>query len=323
MPLRFRYTLHQLRIFHAVVEHGGITRAAQQLHLAQPTVSLQMKQLADALGAPLFAPKGRELRLTAAGAEALEFARSILRSAESLAERLAALEGLQRGRLRLTAASTAEYFIPRLIGRFQHAHPAIAVELKVVNRADVVARLTADDDDLYVMAQPPSELPVVASPFVDNPLVAIAATGHPLCARRRVALAELARHEFVLREPGAGTRLIADAFFAARGIALRTRLELGSNEAVKQAVIGNLGLAVISLHALRDELTHHHRIRVLPVAGLPIPSRWHWMGGPGRPLSRVAQAFVAFLAVESPRLAHDLARLLRGRGQSRAKAEGS
>ena len=318
MPLRFRYTLHQLRILDAVVEHGGITRAAQALHLTQPTVSLQVKQLADGLGVPLFEPQGRSLRLTAAGAEVVAFFRAILRSAESLAERLAALEGLTRGRLRLAAASTAEYFIPRLIGRFQGAHPGIAVELRVVNRAEVVARLAADEDDLYVMAQPPSELPVAASPFLANPLVVIAAASHPLATRRSVALADLAPCEFVLREPGSGTRLIADAFFAARGIALRTRLELGSNEAVKQAVIGGLGLAVISLHALSDEITHHARLRVLRVAGLPIPSRWHWVGHAGRPLSRVAHAFVDFLGVESGRLTRELARLQRRSAPARA-----
>jgi len=317
MPLRFRYTLHQLRILDAVVEHGGITRAAEALHLTQPTVSLQVKQLADALGVALFEPRGRVLELTAAGAEVVAFARSIRRSAETLAERLAALEGLTRGRLRLAAASTAEYFVPRLLGRFQRAHPGIAVELRVVNRAEVVARLAADEDDLYVMAQPPSELPVVATPFLANPLVVIAAASHPLATRRSMRVADLAPCEFVLRERGSGTRLIADAFFAARGIALRTRLELGSNEAVKQAVIGGLGLAVISLHALSDELTHHARLRVLPVAGLPIPSRWHWVGRGGRPLSGVAGAFVDFLGVESARLAREVARLQRRSASAR------
>lgn len=313
MPTRFRYTLHQLRIFHAVAEHGGITRAAAALHLTQPTVSMQIRQLNEALGVALFAPRGRALRLTPAGEEALEFAKTLLRAAESLTERLAAIEGLTRGRLRLTAASTAEYFVPRLLGRFQQAYPGVAVELRVVNRAEVLARLRQDVDDLYVMAQPPSEEPVVAEAFLDNPLVVIAPLTHPLAKRRRIAVAELAGHEFVVREPGAGTRLITDTFLAARRITLSTRLELGSNEAVKQAVVGGLGLAVISLHALRDELLHQRRLRVLPVQGFPIPSRWHCVRRAERSPTRIADAFQAFLSAAAPGLAGELARLLRVR----------
>ena len=313
MPTRFRYTLHQLRIFHAVAEHGGVTRAAAALHLTQPTVSMQIRQLNEALGVTLLAPRGRVLRLTPAGQEALEFTKTLLRAAESLTERLAAIEGMTRGRLRLTAASTAEYFVPRLLGRFQQAHPGVTVELRVVNRAEVLARLRQDVDDLYVMAQPPSEEPVVAEPFLDNPLVVIAPLTHPLAKRRRIALADLAGHEFVVREPGAGTRLIADTFLAARGLRLSTRLELGSNEAVKQAVIGGLGLAVMSLHALRDELVHHRRLRVLPVDGFPIPSSWHGVRRSDCAPTRVAEAFQDFLRAAAPGLAADLAPLLQRR----------
>jgi DNA-binding transcriptional LysR family regulator len=313
MPTRFRYTLHQLRIFHAVAEHGGVTRAAAALHLTQPTVSMQIRQLNEALGVALFAPRGRALRLTPAGQEVLEFAKTLLRAAESLTERLAAIEGMTRGRLRLTAASTAEYFIPRLLGRFQQVHPGVAVELRVVNRAEVLARLRQDVDDLYVMAQPPSEEPVVAVPFLDNPLVVMAPLTHPLAKRRKIALDDLAGYEFVVREPGAGTRLIADTFLAARGVRLSTRLELGSNEAVKQAVIGGLGLAVMSLHALRDELVHHRRLRVLPVDGFPIPSSWHGVRRSDRAPTRVAEAFQGFLREAAPGLAADLAPLLQRR----------
>jgi len=310
MPTRFRYTLHQLRIFHAVVENGGVTRAAQALHLTQPTVSMQIRQLNESLGVALLEPRGRALRLTPAGREALEFAKAMLRSAESLSERLAALEGLARGRLRLAAASTAEYFVPRLLGAFQQAHPGVAVELKVVNRAEVVSRLRDDADDLYVMAQPPSEEPAVAHAFLDNPLVVIALATHPLAARRKIPLAALAGHEFVVREPGAGTRLVADTFLAARGITLATRLELGSNEAVKQAVIGGLGLAVISLHALRDELLHHRRLRVLRVDGFPIRGRWHCVRRADRAPTRIANAFQSFVSAAAPGLAGELARLI-------------
>jgi LysR family transcriptional regulator, low CO2-responsive transcriptional regulator len=323
MLRRFRYTLHQLRIFLAVAEHGGISRAAAVLHLAQPTVSMQVRQLGDALGATLLEARGRTLCPTAAGREVLDVARAMLRSAETLEERLAAIEGLTRGRLRLTVASTAEYFVPRLLGAFQKAHPGVTGELRVVNRAEVVARLREDVDDLYVMAQPPSEEPVVADPVVDNPLVVIAAPAHPLAARRQIALAELVAHDFVVRESGAGTRLIADSFLARHDLVLPTRLELGSNEAVKQAVIGGLGLAVISMHALRNELSHHRRLRVLPVEGFPIPSRWHCVRRADRAPTRIAGAFQAFLCAAAPELGADLARLMAPRASRRRAPTGS
>jgi len=307
--LRLRYTLHQLQILDAVVAHGGVSRAAAAMHLAQPTVSMQLRQLRDALGVALLEPSGRGVRLTPAGEEVLAVARSILHGAQSLEERLAMLAGARRGRVRVAAASTAEYFIPRLLGEFRRAYPDVEVELAVANRAAVVARLGEGRDDLYVMTQPPSEHAVVADPFVGNPLVVVAPSSHPLASRARVPLAELTRHEFVLREPGAGTRLVADAFFGPRGLALQARLELGSNEAVKQAVIGGLGIAVLSLHALRDELLHHRRIRVLPVEGFPLPGRWHWVRRAEREPTPVAQALRAFVDAQAPALEAELARL--------------
>lgn len=311
--LRLRYTLHQLQIFLAVVTHGGVSRAAAAMHLSQPTVSMQMKQLAEVIGAPLLEPAGRGVRLTPAGEEVLELARTMLRAAEDADGRLAALSGATRGRLRIAAASTAEAFIPRLLGDFQRGHPGVAVELKVVNRAEVVARLADDRDDLYVMTQPPSELPVVATAFADNPLVVVAPAAHPLAGRARIPLAELAGHEFVVREPGAGTRLVTDAFLAARGVKLPARLELGSNEAVRQAVIGGLGLAVIALVALRDELLHHRRVRILAVDGFPIPSRWHWVRRADRRPSPIVESWTAFVAGQRATLAAEQQRLLRRR----------
>ncbi len=312
--LRLRYTLHQLQIFLAVVQHGGVSRAAAALHLAQPTVSMQLRQLREALGAALLEHGPRGLRVTPAGEEVLAVARVILNGAQSLEERLALLAGARRGRLKVAAASTAEYFIPRLLGEFQRAHPDVEVELAVVNRAAVVARLEDDRDDLYVMTRPPSERPVVAEPIAGNPLVVVAPNEHPLALRRHVPVSELARHEFVLRERGAGTRLVADAHFAAHSVVLPARLELGSNEAVKQAVIGGLGLAVLSLHALRDELLHHRRIRILQVTGFPIPGRWHWVRRAEREPTPVATALRQFVAAHAPALEAELERLLAAGG---------
>lgn len=325
------YTFHQLHVFAAVVEHASFSRAAAALHLTQPTVSMQVKQLAECLGAELFEAQARgggrgraRLRLTAAGAEVLAAAHAVARVQDGLDERLAALAGLRRGRLRVCAASTAEYFVPRLLGLFQQAHPGVEVELQVLNRKAVCERLAHDEDDLYIMTRPPSEQLIVAEPFVENPLVVVAPAHHPLVGAGRVTLAELARHEFVVREDGAGTRLNVDSFLAARGIRLPTRLQLGSNEAVKQAVVGGFGLAILSLHALRDELLHRRRVVLLPVEEFPIAGRWHWVRRADRKLSGVAAAARDFGAAQAAALDAELTRLLgdvrrRLRGAARAR----
>ncbi len=313
-----RYTLHQLHVFAAVAERASFSRAAAALHLTQPTVSMQVKQLSEAVGAPLFEKtargggKGRaHVQLTPAGSEVLEAARQVARAAQALDERLAALAGLRSGRVRVCAASTAEYFVPRLLGAFQQAHPGIEVELQVQNRRAVVQRISADEDEVYIMTRPPTDIPVVAEPFAENPLVVVAPARHPIVGGKRVPLSELSRHDWVLREEGAGTRLVADSFLASRGVVLPTRLQLGSNEAVKQAVIGGFGLAILSLHALRDELLHHRRVRLVAVEGFPISGRWYWVQRAGRATSPAAAALRSFTATQSGSLAADLAQLRR------------
>jgi LysR family transcriptional regulator, low CO2-responsive transcriptional regulator len=321
------YTLHQLHLFVAVVEHASVSRAAAALHVTQPTVSMQIKQLADVLGVALFEPVARRggprrprMRLTPAGAEVHEAARSALRLTRELDERLAALAGGRRGRVRVCAASTAEYFVPRLLGAFQRDHPDVEVELQVVNRGTVLERLQRDDDDLYIMAQPPLEMHVVAQPFADNPLVVVAPVRHPLVGRASVALDELVRHAWVVREEGAGTRLMADNYLAARSVKLSARLRLGSNEAVKQAVIGGFGLAILSLHALRDELLYHRRIQLLPVEGFPIGGRWHWVRRAERHLSPLTAAVCNFAGAHAAALDAELVRLLNvARTRTRAR----
>lgn len=316
MPPRF--TFHQLHVFATVAERASFSRAASALHLTQPTVSMQVKQLAEALGVPLFeaAPRGggkgrARVRLTPAGVEVLEAARDVSRVVEALDERLGALAGARRGRVRVCAASTAEYFVPRMLGSFQQAHPGVEVELQVQNRRAVTQRLHDDEDDLYIMTRPPEEPHVTAEPFADNPLVVVAPARHPLAELKKVPLEELMKHSWVLREEGAGTRLVSESYLASRGIRLPTRLQLGSNEAVKQAVIGGFGLAILSLHALRDEILHHRRVRLLAVEGFPIAGRWYWVSHAARRRSPGAEALRRFATAQASALAADLAHLRR------------
>ncbi|MGE3189454.1 MAG: LysR family transcriptional regulator, partial [Vicinamibacterales bacterium] len=265
-------SLHQLRILDAVAEEGGVTRAAERLHLTQPTLSIQLRQLSDLVGEPLFEQVGRRMFLTEAGHEVRRAARQIEDAITSLGARLAARRGLEQGRLRMSVVSTAEYFMPRLLGDFQHAHPGIEVALHVLNRAAVIGRMEENDDDLYLMTRPPHDRGIRAEPMGANPLVVVAPPGHAWKGRRRIPVKALAEEAFVVREAGSGTRQTTEEWFRSRGVRLATRLELGSNEAVKQAVRGGFGLAVLSAHAVLLEV-EHGLMTVLDVAGFPLPSR--------------------------------------------------
>ena len=288
-----RLTFHQLRLLLAVSREGSVSRAAQRLHLTQPTLSAQLRQLAEQVGLPLFERVGRKLHLTAAGRVVLDTAARVEQELENLDETLAELRGDVVGRLRLAVVSTAETFIPRLLGDFRRERPAVEVSLVVLNRDAVIRRLADNLDDLYIMSRPPQAPPVVATPFLSNPLVVVAAAEHPLAGRETLQIEALAAEEFVLREPGSGTRQAAEHFFAAHGLALRPRLELGSNEAVKQAVAGGLGLSLLSAHALAHAVDEG--IAVLRVEGTPLPTQWQVVYPAGKRLSPLASAFLAFL----------------------------
>ena len=288
-----RLTFHQLRLLLAVSREGSVSRAAQRLHLTQPTLSAQLRQLAEQVGLPLFERVGRKLHLTAAGHAVLDTAQRVQQELESLDETLAELRGDVVGRLQLAVVSTAETFIPRLLGDFRRERPAVEVSLVVLNRDAVIRRLADNRDDLYIMSRPPQAPPVVATPFLSNPLVVVAAADHPLAGHESLPIEALAAEEFVLREPGCGTRQAAEQFFAAHGLALRPRLELGSNEAVKQAVAGGLGLSLLSAHALAHAVDEG--IAVLRVDGTPLPTQWQVVYPAGKRLSPLAGAFLAFL----------------------------
>lgn len=287
-------TLHQLRILAAVAETGGVTRAADVLHLTQPAVSIQLRQLADTIGAVLFETQGRRVVLTDAGHDVLLAAHGIDAELEHLRSRLAARRGVHAGRLNLAVVSTAEYFMPRVLGEFQRLYPAVEIALQVLNRAEVLKRVESNTDDTYLMTRPPDRGDIRAEAVGKNPLVVIAAPTHPWRDRRRIAVRELVGEPFVAREVGSGTRLWTDAWLRTRGLAVTARLELGSNEAVKQAVRGGFGVAVLSAHAVLMEWEHRLLIS-LPVAGFPLPSRWHLVSRTGKAASPVAEAFRSYL----------------------------
>ncbi len=288
-------TFRQLRIFLSVAELGSITAAARASHVSQPTVSMQLRELTDSVGLPLYEVIGKRLFLTQAGEELAATARTMVGEWSDFGQRMDALKGLTRGRLRIAVVSTAKYFIPRILGRFCSSHPEVDIALEVLNRDGVVQRLRANQDDLYIMSMPPGDIEIEKQVFLSNPLVVVAPASHPLAGQAGIELARLAPERFILREQGSGTRLACDAHFAGCGFQPIVRLALGSNEAIKQSVAGGLGLAVLSTHSLGEHMGDDSLV-TLDVAGFPILSRWYTVHLKGKRLSPTAQAFLHHLA---------------------------
>lgn len=287
-------TLHQLRIFHAVAQHNSFARAAEALHLSPPTLSLQVKQLSETVGQPLFEQLGKKIFLTAAGATLAEACSDIETRMERLSQDLAALQGVERGSFKLAILTTVKYTVPKLLGGFCAAHPGIDVAMVVGNRENLLQRLANNQDDLYIMGQPPDNLDLVCEDFADNPLVLVAPPDHPLAGKKRLSPQRLSNAPFIWREPGSGTRLTAERFFAEKGIAVKNRLEVGSNEAIKQTVAGGLGLAVLSATTVVSELALGELVQ-LDVQGFPLIRRWHVVYPRGKRLSAATLAFKQWL----------------------------
>jgi DNA-binding transcriptional LysR family regulator len=291
---RLPVTLHQLRVFEAVARNLSFTRAADELHLSQPTVSVQVKELATAVGLPLFEQMGRSIRLTAAGSELLATAGAVFDTWERFEMKIADLQGLRRGALRVSAVTTATYFVPRLLGPFSEAYPGIELSLEVARRDDIVQRLLEGRDDLYIMGVPPTDLDIHELSILDNPLVIVAPRSHSLAGRKKIPLKALEEQAFLVREQGSGTRMASERYFQRHGFKPRVRMALGSNEAIKQAVAGGFGVAVLSLHALGMDATDGGLV-LLDVEGFPIRRKWYAVYPRSRPLSIVAATFLQYL----------------------------
>jgi DNA-binding transcriptional LysR family regulator len=310
---RLPVTLHQLRVFEAVARNLSFTRAADELHLSQPTVSVQVKELATAVGLPLFEQFGRRIRLTAAGHELLATAGAVFDTWSRFEMTVADLQGLRRGALRVSAVTTATYFVPRLLGPFSEAYPGIELSLEVARRDDIVQRLIEGRDDLYIMGVPPTDLDIHVHPVLDNPLVIVAPKGHRLAGRRALPLEALAEEPFLVREPGSGTRMASERYFQRHGFKPRVRMALGSNEAIKQAVAGGFGVAVLSLHALAMDATRGS-LTLLDVQGFPIERKWYAVHPRGRALSIVGRTFLDYLKGEFGRQTDVVTLLAQWRG---------
>ncbi len=287
-------TLHQLRIFDVLVQHMSITRTAEALHLTPPAVSIQVKQLAAAAGQPLIEQVGKKLYLTAAGEVVASACRDVAARMERLGQELAAIQGLEKGTLSVSILTTAKYFVPQLLGELSAKHNGIEVSLFVGNRKAILDRLAHNQDDLYILGQPPENLGVVSIPFAPNPLVAIAHPEHPLAGKKHISPKRLAQEPFIARELGSGTRLGCEAFFQRHGTAPRVRMELGSNEAIKQTVAGKLGISIIAKITVNAEIERGNLV-ILDVKGLPLERNWYLAYPENKVLAPAAKAFKEFL----------------------------
>lgn len=283
-------TFRQLKLFLALAETGSVSAAARVMHVTQPTASMQLKEVSQSVGVSLFEVISKKVHLTDMGRELAQTARAIVQTWEAFEQGVDSVKGLARGKLRVAVVSTAKYFMPRLIGSFCKKYPEIDVSLEILNRDGVVQRMRENLDDIYIMSQPPRDLDLNDEIFMANPLVVIAGTRSILVKQAGVELKNLAEQRFILREQGSGTRMGVDQYFKKNKFRPDIRMELGSNEAIKEAVAGGLGIGIVSRHSLHGQ-QKEHGVAVVDVLGFPILSNWHIVHPASKKLSPIATEF--------------------------------
>lgn len=294
-------TLRQMQVFEAVARLLSHSRAAKELYLSQPAISMQIKQLEQSIGLPLFEQVGKQIYLTDAGREMLHYSRAISQQLQELESIFSEMKGMDRGHLNISVVNTANYFMPQLLAKFCQQHPKIQVSLHVANRDAVLKQLADNSSDLAIMGQPPEGGEMLAQSFMKNPLVVIAPPEHALCQVKRVQLKQLEQENFLLREQGSGTRSAMERFFAEHGIQFHTGMEMGTNEAIKQAVQAGMGLGILSLHSAELEL-ETGRLAVLNVEHFPIVRHWYIVYRKSTRMSSATLAFKQLLLTEAEHL---------------------
>jgi DNA-binding transcriptional LysR family regulator len=297
-------TLPQLSVFEAVARHGNFTRAAEELFMAQPTVSVHIKKLSETIGLPLFEQVGRKVYLTEAGEHLHMACQDMFEILGRTEEGFIDMRGLKAGRLRLAVSTTGKYFVPRLLAAYVNANPGIDVTMQVHNRQTLIERLAVNQDDLYVFANPPVEPDVVTQAILPNPLAAFAAANHPLARRQAIPFAQFAAEPLLIRETGSGTRMTTLTCFEKHGVEPNVRMELGSNEAIKQAILAGLGVSIMSRYTLGLD-TDPRDLVTLDVEGLPLPGQWFFVYPVGKQPSPVMRSFMEFVRERGKSLVFD------------------
>ena len=292
-------TIRQLQVFTVAATHLSFARAAEELHLTHAAISLQIKQLEEVSDSILFDRIGKRVYLTDAGEVLLDHAREILRLLKDVDESLLALKGLKGGRVSIAVTSTAEYFAPGLLGEFRKIHPEVRVRLLVSNREEVTRLLEANEVDMAIMGRPPAKMDAEAVNFAPHPFVIVCCAGHPLTKRSGLTVSDIIEEPMIVREAGSGTRLAMEEFFRLRGIEPNIVMELGSNEAIKQAVVAGLGISFLSQHTLGLELNTGH-LAVLQVEGAPVMRHWFIVRYKVKRLTPALGAFWDFVLAFTP-----------------------
>lgn len=287
-------TFRQLRVFSEVARHLSFARAAQVLHLTPPAVTMQVKELEGHVGMPLFERSGRKVALTTVGEYMLVYARKMLATLKDAEDAAARLQKLETGTLSIGMVSTAKYFLPHLLAEFRREHDSIDIRLAVSNREQLVKMLHANEVDIAIMGRPPKELATRAEPFAAHPHVFVAPVDHPLAIAGRVPATLLGEYDFIVREPGSGTRAALEKFLLNQHVELRVIMEMASNETIKQAVMAGMGLSFLSLHTIGLEL-QNRLITVLDVEDAPVVRAWNVVHTLSKLLSPAAEAFRYFV----------------------------
>ena len=293
--------LRSLRVFEAVASCGSFSHAAEQLGMTQPAVSMQIRQLEESIGRPLFDPQNRQ-RMTDAGRELLQHARIIAAQVRAAETALAAFGGDDsdgtargmRGLLHIGVVSTAHYFAPRLMHAFNQLHPEVRLKLTVAKRANVLEMLREHQLDIAISGYPPSEGDLEATTFARNPHCIVAHPEHPLAGRKRLRWADLRDEHFIFREPGSATRQFLEQMLQSQAIQVRAGMELAGNETIKQAVMCGMGISFLSAHTFQVEL-QAGLMAVLDVVDMPKHIDWCFVQRRDTVLGGVNAAFRDFV----------------------------
>jgi DNA-binding transcriptional LysR family regulator len=298
-------TLRQLKVFESVARHLSFTQAARELHLSQPAVSAQVRQLEHHAGVPLFELLGKKVYLTHAGAQVLQHSRAIIQQFREASEAIEELKGVAGGRLTVTVISAGDYFFPHVFAAFARENPGVTLDLRVVNRAELLRQMAENVSDLGIMVRVPANADLVAEPFAPHPYVIVARPGHPLAKRRDMRVAELLGEPFVVRERSSDTAHTMTKAFGSWFAKLRIDMEMGSNETIKQAVMAGMGIAFLSAHAVALEL-EARRLVTLDVRGFPQLESWHVVHRRAKRLPAVARTFKEFLRAHGAAIIEDV-----------------
>jgi DNA-binding transcriptional LysR family regulator len=294
MSLARTASLRHLVTFHTVARLGSVTLAADELHLSQSAVSIQIASLEASAGTQLIVRTGRGVRLTEAGELLLSYAERLLAVWHEASDEMATLLGAFSGTLRVGAVTTAEYWLPRLLVKFVNENPRVKIKLDVDNRDGIVRKLSAQEIDIAVMGHPPGELKVTAASFAKNPMGFVAAPQHPLMSEPNLTMAALAEAHLLVRERGSGSRTTLERLFREAGLRLRVGSELSSNESIKQMCAAGFGPAYLSLHTCILEM-QAGLLKMLPLPNNPIERAWYVVRVASKRMSHVALAFEQFL----------------------------